>query len=92
MLASLFTRFFSVPGLVFCLLFFTTGQLAAESAAAGAQQAGEADVVYKNGFVYTADGPRSRAQAFAIRDGKFLKVGSNALPPTSMSAPRREGG
>ena len=43
----------------------------------GAQQAGEADVVYKNGFVYTADGPRSRAQAFAIRDGKFLTVGLN---------------
>ena len=25
----------------------------------------------------TADGPRSRAQAFAIRDGKFLKIGTN---------------
>jgi predicted amidohydrolase YtcJ len=45
--------------------------------AVGAQQASEADVVYKNGFVYTSDGPRSRAQAFAIRDGKFLVVGSN---------------
>jgi hypothetical protein len=59
------------------LLFFTTGQLAAESAAAGAQQAGEADVVYKNGFVYTVDAVRSRGQAFALRDGKFLAVGSN---------------
>jgi hypothetical protein len=51
--------------------------LAAVQQAVGAQQAGEADVVYKNGFVYTADGPRSRAQAFAIRDGKFLTVGLN---------------
>ena len=33
--------------------------------------------MYKNGFVYTADGPRSRAQAFAVRDGKFLDVGTN---------------
>ena len=38
---------------------------------------GEADMVYRNGFVYTADGPRSRHQAFAVRDGKFAAVGSN---------------
>ena len=38
---------------------------------------GEADTVYRNGFVYTADGPRSRHQAFAVRDGKFAVVGSN---------------
>lgn len=34
-----------------------------------------ADTVYKNGFVYTADGARSRAQAFAVQDGKFIAVG-----------------
>jgi predicted amidohydrolase YtcJ len=73
----MFTRSFSIPGLVICLLFSTTGQLAAESPAAGAQQAGEADVVYKNGFVYTVDAVKTRAQAFAVRDGKFFKVGSN---------------
>jgi hypothetical protein len=33
----------------------------------GQQLAGEADVVYRSGFVYTVDGPRSRAQGFAIR-------------------------
>jgi predicted amidohydrolase YtcJ len=38
---------------------------------------GEADVVYQNGFVYTVDGVRSRAQAFAVRDGKYVAVGSN---------------
>jgi predicted amidohydrolase YtcJ len=37
----------------------------------------KADVVYRNGFVYTADGPRSRAQAFAVKAGKFIAVGSN---------------
>ena len=38
---------------------------------------GEADTVYQNGFVYTVDGVRRRAQAFAVRDGKYLVVGSN---------------
>jgi predicted amidohydrolase YtcJ len=38
---------------------------------------GEADVVYQNGFVYTVDGVRSRAQAFAVRDGKYVAVGSD---------------
>ena len=51
--------------------------LMAAHPAVGQQQVGEADVVYKNGVVYTVDGVRSRAQAFALRDGKFLKVGSN---------------
>jgi predicted amidohydrolase YtcJ len=37
----------------------------------------KADVVYRNGFVYTVDSIRSRAQAFAVKDGKFIAVGSN---------------
>ncbi len=41
------------------------------------QTKGPADVVYHKGFVYTVDGPRSRAQAFAVKDGKFIAVGSN---------------
>jgi len=51
--------------------------LATAQPVVGAPQAGEADVVYKNGFVYTVDPVRTRAQAFALRDGKFLAVGSN---------------
>jgi hypothetical protein len=51
--------------------------LIAAHPATGQQQASEADAVYRNGFVYTADGPRSRAQAFAVRDGKFLRIGTN---------------
>lgn len=60
-----------------CLLLSANSGFAADSATANKQQAGEADIVYQNGFVYTVDGVRSRAQAFAIRDGKFLSVGSN---------------
>jgi predicted amidohydrolase YtcJ len=37
----------------------------------------KADVAYRNGFVYTVDGVRSRAEAFAVKDGKFIAVGSN---------------
>ena len=51
--------------------------LAAAPPVVGKEQASEADVVYKNGFVYTVDPVRTRAQAFALRDGKFLAVGSN---------------
>jgi predicted amidohydrolase YtcJ len=45
--------------------------------AVAAEQVSEADAVYQNGFVYTVDAVRTRAQAFALRDGKFLAVGSN---------------
>ena len=37
----------------------------------------KAAMVYRNGFVYTVDGIRSRAEAFAVKDGKFIAVGSN---------------
>ncbi len=40
-------------------------------------RAAEADAVYQNGFVYTVDGVRSRAEAFAVRDGRYVAVGSN---------------
>ncbi|MEA3278465.1 MAG: amidohydrolase [Pseudomonadota bacterium] len=56
-------------GLLFCM--------AGPASALAEEQAGEADVLYRNGFVYTVDAVRSRAQAFAVRDGKFLAVGSN---------------
>ena len=55
---------------VLALLFIAQPALSAE-------QTSEADAVYKNGFIYTADAIRLQAQAFAVRDGKFLKIGSN---------------
>jgi predicted amidohydrolase YtcJ len=48
-----------------------------EASAAAKAKDVKADVVYRNGFVYTVDSVRSRAQAFAIRDGKFIAVGTN---------------
>jgi hypothetical protein len=51
------------------LLFLLAGQVSAAVDATSAPQSGEADAVYKNGFVYTADGPRSRAQALARTPG-----------------------
>jgi predicted amidohydrolase YtcJ len=51
--------------------------LMAIHSAASQQPSGEADVIYINGSVYTVDSVRFRAEAFAVRDGKFLKVGTN---------------
>jgi hypothetical protein len=36
-----------------------------------------ADLVFRNGFIYTVDGRRSVAEAVAIKDGKFVYVGNN---------------
>ena len=47
--------------------------------ALSAQNVAEADTVYKNGFIYTANAIRLQAQAFAVRDGKFVKIGSNMI-------------
>lgn len=53
-------------------LFLLTGAaaLAAES------RPGPADRVYRNGVIFTADGENSLAQALAIREGRFVYVGS----------------
>ena len=54
------------------------GGLASIAASAAEKAKGaKADVVYRNGFVYTVDGVRARAEAFAVMDGKFIAVGSN---------------
>src|SRR5216684_3373734 len=36
-----------------------------------------AEVVFMNGKVFTADGGSALAQGFAIRDGRFVAVGSS---------------
>jgi predicted amidohydrolase YtcJ len=38
-----------------------------------------ADLLVKNAVVYTADSSFSTAQSFAVRDGKFIAVGSDSL-------------
>lgn len=59
------------------LLFYTALAPGAFAQDEASKRAAEADAVYQNGFVYTVDGVRSRAQAFAVRDGKYVAVGSN---------------
>ncbi len=57
------------------------GTVALTSAAAAQDAASEAvakaDAIYRNGFVYTADAFRSTAQAIAVRDGTFFRIGTN---------------
>ena len=36
-----------------------------------------ADLILHNGFIWTVDSKNSTAQAVAIRDGRFIAVGSN---------------
>jgi hypothetical protein len=59
-----------------CLLFV---MLAASAIAAGtAADPVAADLVFRNGFIYTVDSRRTVAEALAIKDGKFIYVGDNA--------------
>jgi predicted amidohydrolase YtcJ len=60
-------RFAAAAGLVFAL------GCSAESA-----RDESADAVYTNGRIYTVDEAQPWAEAVAIKDGKFLAVGSNA--------------
>lgn len=43
----------------------------------GDQQAETVDVIYINGRIYTVNEAQPWAEAVAIKDGKFIKVGSN---------------
>lgn len=45
--------------------------------AASAQKPASADLILHNGIIYTVDAKNSLAQAVAIREGKFVVVGSN---------------
>ena len=63
--------------IVMVLAVFISGSVPIAASAEDKAKDVKADVVYRNGFVYTVDGVRSRAQAFAIKDGKFIAVGSN---------------
>jgi predicted amidohydrolase YtcJ len=62
---------------------FTRARSSASSAetAAAAAQAGpgvEADLIVVNARVFTVDSARPRAEAFAVKDSKFIAVGSTA--------------
>jgi predicted amidohydrolase YtcJ len=46
----------------------------------GAPEAGPADLLLRNGAVYTVDAARSWATAIAVRDGRIVYVGSDSVP------------
>jgi len=54
-----------------------TGSLATSSLAASSDP-GKADLVVTNAKVYTVDAHMPRAEAFAVKDGRFLTVGTSA--------------
>ncbi len=60
------------------LLGWTGAGLAAWPGLAGAAIALDPDIVVVNAKVYTVDDRAPRAEAFAVRDGRFLAVGSSA--------------
>src|SRR4029077_15890586 len=47
-------------------------------AAAGGALAQTADLVFLNGKVFTADARGSLAEGFAVKDGRFIGVGTSA--------------
>src|SRR5215469_18123328 len=55
----------------------TTATLTGSSLAASSDP-GKADLVVTNAKVYTVDTQMPRAEAFAVKDGRFLAVGSTA--------------
>ena len=57
------------------------------AAAATAAFAQTADIVFVNGKVFTADGGSALAQGFAIKDGRFIAVGSSAAMRQHAGAP-----
>ena len=49
-----------------------------QGAATAGDQNASADVAYTNGKIYTVNDAQPWAEAVAIKDGKFLLVGSNS--------------
>jgi predicted amidohydrolase YtcJ len=58
--------------------FLGSPMLAAQSAAPAAASSPDVDLIVINATVYTVDAGRPRAEAFAIKAGKFVAVGSTA--------------
>ena len=59
-------------GFASALLLHVTAQ-----PALSADDAVVADTIYRNGFIYTVNAYRGTAEAFAVKDGKFIAVGSD---------------
>ena len=61
--------------------------LAAQPAQQPSAARGEPDFIVVNAKVYTVNPAAPRAEAFAVKDGRFVAVGSTAR--TSATSPRR---
>src|SRR5947207_7635173 len=63
---------------------FTLGRVPRSAQAAAVQPppapppGAEPDLIVVNGSVYTSDATQPRAEAFAVKNGRFVAVGSNA--------------
>jgi len=66
----------SIPGILIALLLAATIAPAAAAPASPSAQA-KADIVFRNGAVYTVDRVRSWAEAVAVRGEKIVYVGGN---------------
>jgi len=66
----------SIPGILIALLLAVTIAPAAAAPASPSAQA-KADIVFRNGAVYTVDRVRSWAEAVAVRGEKIVYVGGN---------------
>ena len=60
---------FKISAFVITMTLFTGGSIMAST---------EIDMIYTHGKVYTVDSSHPRAEAFAIKDGRFYAVGSTA--------------
>ena len=50
------------------------------SSMVGCSKEEAADIIYINCKIYTVNEAQPGAEAVAIKDGKFIKVGSNEIP------------
>lgn len=73
--------------ITFMLRFLTTLLLLSLTACGPAPE--EADLIVYNARVYTADGAFTRAEAFAVKDGRFLEAGPSESILAKYVAPRQ---
>ncbi|HEX6433762.1 MAG TPA: amidohydrolase family protein, partial [Gemmatimonadales bacterium] len=73
----------------YLVLLALLAMLGCSRADSSGQPAGAADLVFRQGAVYTVNAARSWASAVGIRDGRIVYVGSDSLPP-GLVGPRTE--
>ena len=69
--------------------FLALGSAALVRAAVAQPNAGDADLIVRNARIWTGDSTHREAQAFAVRAGRFIAVGSNAEADAHRAAQTR---